>query len=242
MSRLPLLLGLLLSASPALAEAELESDSIVILHGLGRGPWAMKILEHRLSNAGYQVYNLGYPRRADAMDAIVAEVQRQYLDSDLTESPRVHFVTHSLGGLVLRAYLARHRPANLGRVVMLAPPNSGSEIVDTFGHWRLFRTVLGPLSPKLGTGPMDLPARLPLPDCEVGVVAGDRWINPVGPFVLPSPHDGTVSVEGTRFPEMTDHLIVPHTHTFIMNSKRVAREVIHFLRYGRFAHAQTDAA
>ncbi len=242
MTKLTLVLVLVLLAGPALAQAEHQSDSVVLLHGLGRGPWAMKLLEWRLNDAGYIVHNLGYPRRAHSIDEIVAELHRRYLRCCHQDDSRIHFVTHSLGGLVLRAYLAEHRPANLGRAVMLAPPNGGSEIADRFRGWRLFRALLGPMAPKLGTGPEDLPARLPVPDCDVGVIAGDRWINPVGALVLPPPHDGTVSVSRTRLPGMKDHLVVPHTHTFIMNSAQVAREIIHFLRHGRFERREEDAA
>jgi pimeloyl-ACP methyl ester carboxylesterase len=240
MTRLPLLIGLLLLSGPALAEAELESDSVVLLHGLGRGPWAMKLLEVRLADAGYQVHNLAYPRRADAIEEIVSEVHQKFIDCCSNGTGEVHFVTHSLGGLVLRAYLARHRPRNLGRAVMLAPPNGGSEIVDRFRGSSLFRTIFGPMAPQLGTGLDDLPARLPVPDCEVGVIAGNHWINPVGAMVLPPPHDGTVSVNRTHLAGMKDHLVVPHTHTFIMNSNQVARHVIHFLRYGRFEEDGED--
>ena len=242
MTKLPLMLGLLLLAGPALAQAEHEPDSVILLHGLGRGPWAMELLERRLSDAGYRVHNLGYPHRADSIEEIVAAVHSRYLECCYQDGGRIHFVTHSLGGLVIRAYLAEHPPAELGRAVMLAPPNGGSEIADRFrGSW-LFRTLLGPMAPQLGTGPEDLPARLPVPNCDVGVIAGDRWINPLGPFVLPPPHDGTVAVSRTHLAGMKDHLVVPHTHTFIMNSTRVAREIIHFLRHGVFEHGGEDAA
>jgi len=241
MTRLPALLGLLLLSGPALAQAELKSDSVVLLHGLGRGPWAMKLLEGRLADAGYQVHNFAYPRRADAIEKIVSEVHRKFIDCCSHGTGEIHFVTHSLGGLVLRAYLAEHRPRNIGRAVMLAPPNGGSEIVDRLRDSGLFRTILGPIAPQLGTGPNDLPARLPVPDCDVGIIAGNRWINPVGAMVLPPPHDGTVSVDRTHLDGMKDHLVVPHTHTFIMNSNQVTRQVIHFLRYGKFEQHGKDA-
>jgi pimeloyl-ACP methyl ester carboxylesterase len=202
----------------------------------------MKLLERRLSDAGYRVHNLGYPRRADSIEEIVEEVHSRYLDCCHRDGGRIHFVTHSLGALVIRAYLADHPPGELGRIVMLAPPNGGSEIVDRFRGWWLFRAILGPMAPQLGTGPDDLPARLPVPSCDVGVIAGNRWINPLGPFVLPPPHDGTVSVDRTHFAGMKDHLVVPQTHTFIMNSTRVAREISCFLHHGRFERRGEDAA
>lgn len=234
MTKLPLVLAITLFAGPTVAQVELPSDSVVLLHGLGRGPWAMKLLEWRLNEAGYIVHNVGYAGRTQPIEEIVAELHTRILACCEQADGRVHFVTHSLGGLVMRAYLAKHRPTNLGRAVMLAPPNGGSEIVDRFRDWRLFRLVLGPIAAELGTAPESLPARLPAPDYDVGVIAGDRSISPVGALVLQSPHDGTVSVSQTRLPGMKDHLVVPHTHTFIMNSSQVARETIHFLRNGRF--------
>ena len=125
---------------------------------------------------------------------------------------------------------------------MLAPPNGGSEIVDRFGGWRLFRSLLGPLTPQLGTGPDDLPALLPQPTCEFGVIAGSHWINPAGPLFLPSPHDGTVSVRQTRLAGMQDHLVVPRNHTFIMDSPQVVRQVIHFLGHGNFERPARQAS
>lgn len=243
MKKLPILLALLLwfSGLPS-AQAEPGSETVVLLHGLGRGPWVMKRLEQRLEDAGYRVHNLGYESRSGAIEDIVAEVHVQFRDCCAEASDgEVHFVTYSLGGLVLRAYLAEHRPPNLGRSVMLAPPNGGSEIVDRFGDKEWFGDLLGPLAPQLGTGPDDLPARLPPPDFELGVIAGDHWVNLVGRLVLPPPHDGTVSVQQTAVAGMRDHLVVPFTHTFIVNSKQVTREVIHFLRHGKFERAAQEA-
>ena len=213
---------------------EQNSETVVLLHGLGRGAWSMNPLARRLVQAGYRVHNLGYPRRADSIETVVSIVQRSLNGSGMQNSHRVHFVTHSFGGLVLRAFLSKHSLSNIGRAVMLAPPNGGSEIVDRLGGWRLFGSLLGPLTPCLGTGQQDLPALLPPPDCEFGVIAGSHWINPLGPLFLPSPHDGTVSVRQTRLAGLSDHLVVPHNHTFLMDSPQVAQQVIHFLRHGSF--------
>ncbi len=211
-----------------------NSNAVVLLHGLGRGAWSMDPLTRRLAQAGYRVFNLGYPRRADSIETVLAEVQHAINACGALESSRVHFVTHSFGGLVLRAWLSKNSLANVGRAVMLAPPNGGSEIVDRFGDRRWFSSLMGPITALLGTGPDDLPAMLPQPTCEFGVIAGSHWINPVGPLCLPSPHDGTVSVFQTRLPGMKDHLVVPHNHTFIMDSQQVAHQVIHFLQHGKF--------
>lgn len=213
---------------------EQNSETVVLLHGLGRGAWSMNPLGRRLAQAGYRVHNLGYPRRADSIETVIAKVQRSFNECHTQESSTIHFVTHSFGGLVLRAFLSEHKPLSIGRAVMLAPPNGGSEIVDRFGGWHLFGSLLGPLTPCLGTGQQDLPALLPPPDCEFGVIAGSHWINPIGPLFLSPPHDGIVSVRQTRLAGMRDHLVVPHNHTFLMDSPQVAQQVIHFLRHGSF--------
>ena len=151
-----------------------------------------------------------------------------------SDAPRLHFVGHSLGGVLTRALLAEQRPENLGRVVMLAPPNQGSEIVDSLANSAAFGWVLGPTASQLGTDRESLPNRLPPPDYELGVIAGVESVNPVGSSMLPGEDDGTVSVERAKLPGMTDFVTVPYSHTFIMRAKEVADLTIHFLRHGRF--------
>ena len=150
-------------------------------------------------------------------------------------SGRVSFVTHSLGGVMVRAYLAQHPMPQLGRVVMLAPPNHGSEYVDVAGDWRLFAGLLGPTAAQLGTAPTSLPNRLPGADFEVGVIAGTGNVNPLGAMLIDGTDDGTVSVASTRLAGMRDFIEVPVSHTFIMRNREVARQTIEFLRSGHFA-------
>jgi hypothetical protein len=196
----------------------------------------MLILKWRLQSRGYQVCNLDYDTRVDSIEVAADAVYEMV--SDCVDSGRpVHFVTHSLGGLVLRSLLQRHELSELGRAVMLAPPNRGSEIADWLARFRLTDGLMGPLASQLGTGRDDLPERLPSPPIAFAVIAGDRWINPTGPFLLPAPHDGTVSVARTRLEGMSDHLVLPYTHTFIMNAAEVADQVDSFLRTGKFQRA-----
>lgn len=229
----PVLLTLLLAtALPAPIEAD-EGDSVVLLHGLGRGPWALKLLEWRLERAGYRAHSLAYDTRSASIEAAAVSVHEQ-VQACCTDAARIHFVTHSLGGLVLRTLLAEHVIPNAGRAVLLAPPNGGSEIVDRFEQSAVLRFAMGPLAPQLGTRERQLPRTLPPPSIPFGVIAGSRWWNPMGALLLPGAHDGTVSVESTRLEGMSDHLVVPHTHTFIMNSRRVADAVKRFLESGSF--------
>lgn len=213
-----------------------REETIVLLHGLGRSATNMLILEWRLEALGYRVCNIGYDTRVPRIEDAIAEVYTEVV-ACRAKGGRLHFVTHSLGGLVLRGLLGSHTLAELGYAVMLAPPNRGSEIADRLHAYGWLGPVMGPLSTQLGTGAEDLPQRLPLPTIPFGVIAGDQWINPAGPLWLPSPHDGTVSVESTRLAGMRDHIVMPYTHTFIMNAAAVADQVDAFLRHGRFARA-----
>lgn len=217
-----------------MAEAPVQKDeTVVLLHGLGRSTGNMLILQWRLQNRGYHVCNIGYDTRVDSIAAAADTVFDSLSECARTKQP-THFVTHSLGGLVLRSLLDRYSIEALGRAVMLAPPNRGSEIADWLRTFPLTEILMGRLAAQLGTRDEDLPRRLPSPPIVYGVIAGNRWINPVGPWLLPAPHDGTVSVASTRLEGMSDHLVLPYTHTFIMSAFEVAEQVDAFLQAGQF--------
>ncbi|MDH7795070.1 pimeloyl-ACP methyl ester carboxylesterase [Beijerinckia sp. GAS462] len=148
----------------------------------------------------------------------------------------LHFVTHSLGGLVARALIASHRPQKLARVVMLAPPNRGSELADILFGLRLNRLVLGPVGPHLRTGRTRIDKELlGEVDYDLGIIAGDRPLDPVFPrLLLPRPNDGKVSVASTRLQGMRDHIILPVSHTLMVYDRRVIAQVLAFLETGAF--------
>ena len=153
-----------------------------------------------------------------------------------SEKP-LHFVTHSLGGILVRAYIAQKRPHNLGRVVMLSPPNQGSQLVDELRDNPLFQWATGPAGQELGTDPSNLPNRLGPADFEVGIITGSQSLNPLTSWLVTGEDDGKVSVESAQLEGMADFLVVPNTHTFIMNSSQVAQEVVHFLEQGSFSQS-----
>ena len=237
--RTALALGLLALTAAAPAggggRAPEGEETVVLFHGLARTDRSMRPLEQRLEAAGFRVENLRYPS-TDHEPEVLVEAIAERLEACCAEASRLHFVTHSLGGILLRAHLAERRPGNLGRVVMLAPPNQGSELVDALQGAGLFEWIFGPTAAQLGTGEGSLPNRLPPPDYEVGVIAGSRSVNPAGSLVIEGENDGTVAVEHTKLPGMADFLVVPHSHTFIMRSETVAEQAVHFLRRGRFRH------
>ena len=153
--------------------------------------------------------------------------------------PQTIFVTHSLGGIITRAFLEKGRPPNLGRVVMIAPPNSGSDVVDSLGGNWILRRFLGPAFTELGTSGSSAPNRLGPAAYEVGIIAGNRSWNPLGSLLIDGTDDGAVAVVSSRLEGMKDFLIIPAGHTLIMEDAAVIAEVLHFLREGRFS-ATTD--
>lgn len=209
-------------------------ETVVLVHGLGGAPAQMSLLGRRLRAAGYRVVNPKFSS-AQPLESIVEQLANVVRTCQAKGAETVHFVTHSLGGLVVRAYLAGRSEPYDGRVVMLSPPNQGSEIVDAFQRSPLLTSILGPVGAQLGTNPESIPSSLGPANFDVGIIAGDKSINPIGSWLIPGPSDGTVSVERTRLEGAAAFKVVSGTHTFLMNRIDVARDVIRFLHEGRFS-------
>ncbi len=226
-------------SGPKQAGEKLEGRVVVLLHGLGRTSRSMKPLERFFSEKGFEVLNVDYPAKEKTIEELSeglgAAIGPLCTDGDAT----LHFVTHSMGGVLLRYYMAHNACPALGRVVMLSPPNQGTELVDKLGGSRVFRMATGPSAQEMGTDPGSLPGRLGPVEFELGVIMGNRSINPIGSAIIPGQDDGIVGVESARVEGMRDFLLVPATHSFIMMNDDVVEQSHHFIETGSFHH---DAA
>lgn len=223
------------SAIPRFAESQREC--VVLIHGLGRTPLSMKRLEWRLAADGYRVINLSYPSRKLCVEQLAADYLHQAIAEKIpSDAGKVHFVTHSMGGIILRHYLSNHTINNLGRVVMLAPPNQGSELADYFKRSAMGQWILGPGGCQLGTASTDLPKRLGAVHFDTGVIAGNRSLNPWFSQILPGEDDGKVSVASAQNEGVNDFLIVRYSHTWMTWRSQTIERVANYLRLGRFNH------
>ena len=220
-------------SSPAFGAQE----QVILLHGLCRTSRSMVKMENALTGAGYKVRNVDYPSRTTSIQKLADDViGKAVADCQQDGAAKINFVAHSLGGILVRSYLVRHSIPELGRVVMLAPPNQGSEIVDKLGWLFLFKWINGPAGKEMGTDKNSTPNNLGPANFSAGIIAGDRSINWINSLLIPGSDDGKVSLERTKLAGMSDHLVIHATHPFIMKNHEVIRQTIQFLRAGSFDH------
>jgi pimeloyl-ACP methyl ester carboxylesterase len=230
------LLAVLFAA--ALQPSAASGESVVVLHGLARSSDSMSRMVSALEMAGYRVCNVSYPSRKHPIKALTADFVAPAVRACLSsETDTVHFVTHSLGGVVVRQ-LARSEPnLRIGRVVMLSPPNHGSEVVDKLGKLSLFKLINGPAGLELDTSDTSLPRTLGPASFDVGIITGSRTINPILSWLIPGDDDGKVSIESARLEGMADFCVIAATHPFIMKNRQAIEQTLGFLAHGRFTCA-----
>ncbi len=232
-----MIVGVLLGLFASGGAAAPGDVCVILLHGLGRTPLSMLPLRFAVEGAGFTAVNYGYPSLASPIDELSGtHIPRALAECAVPSDVPVHFVTHSLGGIVVRHYLQDHTLPAGSRMVMLGPPNHGSELIDEFASQPWF-AVMGPAALQLGTGPDGLLATLGAVDLEIGVIAGTRtgldWMLQEAATIA-APNDGKVSLESARLEEMRDFVTVDESHTFMLNDSLVIEQVIAFLKNGRF--------
>jgi hypothetical protein len=193
----------------------------------------MNVMAAALETANYRVVNDGYPSTTDNVETLANTSIPDALKK-CEQDDNIYFVTHSMGGILLRAYLANHQIEKLQGVVMLAPPNQGSEVVDKLGNWPGFSTINGPAGQQLGTDENSLPQKLGEVNFVVGVIAGSDSFNPILSGLIPGDDDGKVSIENTKIKGMRDHIVLPVTHTFMMRNQDVISQTLYFLKHATF--------
>lgn len=209
------------------------ADCVVLLHGLARTSSSMAALATAFQDAGYAVANIDYPSTKHPIEKLAPETIERAIISCHSEST-VHFVTHSMGGILVRYYFAHNTFARLGRVVMIAPPNQGSGVVDALHDVPGFAWYNGPAGLQLGTDMSSIPLQLPAVTYPVGIIAGTRTFNLILSQFLDNPDDGKVSVENTKVAGMADFIEVPYSHPFIMKRKPVIELALGFIANGKF--------
>ena len=214
-----------------------QVEGVLLLHGIARRSSSLRPMERAFRTSGFATLNLDYPARRASLAELV-EIVAASVAAFAARVGRLHIVTHSMGGLLARGLITRHRPHNLGRVVMLAPPNGGSEVADALLPFAAYRHFFGPAGAELVTRRNDkLQRLLGTVDYPLGIIAGDRSVYPLeSALMLKGPNDGRVTVERTRCPGMTDHITLHTTHAMMMWNPRVIREALHFVRHERFSH------
>ncbi|MBA6295681.1 alpha/beta fold hydrolase [Colwellia sp. MB02u-9] len=207
-------------------------EYVILLHGLARSAHSMDKMAQRLTEQGYQVLNIDYPSRAYSIEQLAEQTISDALAQ--CHNMPVSFVTHSMGGILVRQFLSHHSIKNLNKVVMLGPPNKGTEIVDKLGNLPGFHLVNGDAGMQLGTGALSVPNQLGKANFDVGIIAGTQSINLLLSTLIPDADDGKVSVESTKIDGMNDHIEIPTSHVFMMRNDAVIAQVISYLKQGKF--------
>ncbi len=225
-----------LPAAPSATAPRDVRECVVLLHGVGMSSWVMSPLARALEREGYRVVNLSYPSRRTSLEDLASDyLPRELERRGALAAPRLHFVTHSMGSILLRLYARDRRPTNLGRVVMIGPPNHGSQAADRAVQRGWMRAVMGVNLPRLTTGDNGIARTLGPANFEVGIIAGSSLLNPMFKRDMPGTHDGVVTVESAKLEGMRDFRVVPHSHTVMLWRRTVIDDVRAFLRTGKFA-------
>ncbi len=211
------------------------TECVALVHWLGRGPASFTLTAAYLKWEGYKTIRISYPSTKDTIESLADKVWDDIVVA-CGNTNRINIVTHSLGGILIRQALTKQDPEKLGHVIMLAPPSKGSEIVDTFGDYQWFEWINGQAGNTLKTDKDSIPNQLPSANFSVWIIAGSISFNPLYSYFVIGRDDGKVSIENTKITKMADHIVIPSSHTHIMNNPLSLAEISHFLNHGSFHH------
>ena len=212
-----------------------SNECVILLHGLARTASSMSSLGVALNKEGFTVVKVDYPSRKHRVETLSeSAVSAGVASCSEQGSQSINFVTHSMGGILVRDYLSRQSIADLSRVVMLAPPNHGSAVVDNLKDVPGVLWLNGPAFLQLGTDKESLPLSLGRIEVDTAIIAGTESINLFLSNYLENPDDGKVSVESARLEGMCAMLLVPVSHPYIMQDESVIEQTIAYLQTGQF--------
>ncbi|HLQ27281.1 MAG TPA: alpha/beta fold hydrolase [Acidiferrobacterales bacterium] len=209
-----------------------QKETVVLIHGLWFSGWSMAVLKRRLQRQGFDARIFSYKSVTRDLRQNAAGLQ-QYLA--LLPAARIHFVGHSLGGLVIRALFHFYPRQPPGRIVTLGTPHRGNQVAAKLSRYAWLRPIIGYGMQALLAGELEI---WHPPPREIGVIAGNLSLG-AGRLVVPHlsrPNDGTVKVAETHLPGAADHITLKVSHFGMLFSPQVARQTAHFLRSGRFDH------
>lgn len=213
----------------------MKTETVVLLHGIARTKHSMNAMEKALLKDGYQVLNIDYPSRKKPISELATIILNEINSSPVIGDNKIHFVVYSMGCLILREMLAKSSIINIGNIVMLGPPNHGSEVADFLKNNYIYKHFYGPAGQELTT---DYARHTPFPKMRqaFGVIAGNICLDPIAYFILPKGNDGKVTIESTKLEGMTDHIVLPCSHTFLMSNAAVIKQIKYFLKHRTFIH------
>lgn len=209
-------------------------EKVVLVHGYGRSPAAMKAIAEYLEDAGYQVYRLGYSSMTRDIEGVKREVFRKADKFIANTDDRVHFVGHSLGGLLVRSYLDQRNLSQLGNVVIMGSPNKGTPLVEHLKD-KWYFSLGGPVATSLSSKGSKFLQSLKAPYYRLGVIAG--VVDRAGDEgIIPGQDDGIVPLESALVAGARDTIVLNVSHYMMRSDKRVLQQMLHFIKKVSFDH------
>ena len=218
-----------------------NKQCVVLVHGLWRSGWAMRSIANDLNDFAYQTVSISYP--STSMN--IPEIAANYLPPAIEEceqggAEQIHFVSHSMGGIVVRQYLQNNHLPLGSKVVMLSPPNQGSELSEKFGDASWYQHIVGPAGASLSKKEGGIISRLKAVKEPVGIIAAYRGWSVWPSAWLPEPNDGTVSVESMKLAEMNDFVLINDGHAMMRFNMDIHQQIRYFLAKGEFYHSEQE--